>query len=178
LNGTSIFIPSLKSPRLVLRALRVDDHPHLLEMAHDAEVTRHLNEGPPPSGAEVWRRMAFALGQWALRGYGMMAIDDAEGFVGRVGVHHPFDEPDPQLSYILCRRGWGKGYATESVGMLRDWMFDTHRPSRLVSQITPDNAASARVAQKLGAVLESRIDGGGVALDVWSYPPSSRGRGA
>jgi hypothetical protein len=53
--------------------------------------------------------MAFALGQWGLRGYGMMAVEDRDGFVGRLGIYHPYDAADPQLSYILCRRGWAKG---------------------------------------------------------------------
>jgi hypothetical protein len=67
---TTIHIPTLKSSR----ALRPDDHPHLPAMGHDAEVARLLNEGPPPSAEEVWHRMMFALGQWALRGYGMWAV--------------------------------------------------------------------------------------------------------
>ena len=78
--------------------------------------------------AVVWQRMALALGQWALRGYGMMAVDDNDGFVGRLGVHHPYDTPYPQIGYIFCKRGWGKGYATEGVGLILDWMFTTHRP--------------------------------------------------
>jgi [ribosomal protein S5]-alanine N-acetyltransferase len=83
-----IHIPTLRSARLTLRALCADDHKHLLAMASDAEVTRHLYEGPSPSAGEVWQRMAFALGQWGLRGYGMMAIEDSDGFVGRLGIHH------------------------------------------------------------------------------------------
>jgi RimJ/RimL family protein N-acetyltransferase len=121
-------IPILKSSRLTLRAIRADDHSHLVAMSQDAEIIRHLHEGPAPSAAVVWQRMAMALGQWALRGYGMMAVDDNDGFVGRLCVHDPYDAPDPQIGYILCKRGWGKGYATEGVGLILDWMFTTHRP--------------------------------------------------
>jgi RimJ/RimL family protein N-acetyltransferase len=42
-------IPTLRSPRLVLRRFFANDHRHLLDMANDSEVTRYLNEGPPPS---------------------------------------------------------------------------------------------------------------------------------
>ena len=141
---TTIHIPMLKSSRLLLRALRPADHPHLLTMAHDAEVVRHLNEGPAPSAEEVWRRMMFALGQWELRGYGMWAVEDPDGFAGRLGIYHPYDEANPQLSYIVCRRTWSKGLATESSGLSRDWMPTSHRFSRLVSHIAPANTASAR----------------------------------
>lgn len=163
-------IPTLRSPRLTLRALCAADHGPLLAMSGDAGVTRHLNEGPPPSAAEVWQRMAAALGQWGLRGYGMMAVEDRDGFVGRLGVHHPYGQPDPQLSYIFCRRGWGQGYATEGAGLIRDWMFATHRPRRLVSHIAPRNTASARVAEKLGAIRDGHVVQAGNRLDVWVHP--------
>jgi [ribosomal protein S5]-alanine N-acetyltransferase len=168
---TLIFeIPTLKSQRLTLRAIREDDLNHFLTMSRDPEVTRHLHEGPPPSEGVVWQRMAMALGQWALRGYGMMAVEDSDGFVGRLGVHHPLDAPDPQVGYIFCRRGWGKGYATEGVGLILDWTFRTHGPQRLVSEIARENFGSARVASKLGAQLEKTILREDVTFDIWAYP--------
>ena len=100
----------------------------------------------------------------------MMAVDDCDGFVGRLGVYHPYDTPVPQLSYILCRRAWGRGYATEGISLMRDWMFATHRPLRLVSHIAPANVASARVAAKLGAIRSGTVDQQGVTLDVWTFP--------
>jgi RimJ/RimL family protein N-acetyltransferase len=149
-------------------------------MANDAEVTRHLHEGSPPSAAEVWRRMAMALGQWGLRGYGMMAVDDSEGFVGRLGIHHPYDALDPQLSYLLCRRAWGRGYATEGAGLIRDWMFALHGPQRLISEIACENLASARVAAKLGAVKCGILVRPGATFDVWVHnaPTGAAGWGA
>lgn len=164
-------IPTLKSSRLTLRAIRADDHGHLIAMSQDPEIVRHLHEGPAPSAGVVWQRMCVALGQWALRGYGMMAVEDSDGFVGRLGVNHPYDAPDPEIGYIFCRRGWGRGYATEGVGLILDWMNKTHGPPRLVSEIARENVASARVASKLGAKLERTIRREEVLFDIWVYPP-------
>ena len=168
-----IHIPALRSSRLTLRALCADDHPHLLALAHDPEVMRYMHEGPPPSAGEVWQRMAIALGQWGLRGYGMMAVDDAEGFVGQIGFCHPFDLPEPLLIYVFGRQGWGKGYATEAVGLILDWMFMAHQPRRILSRIAPGNVASARVASKLGAVRIGTTEQAGVVLGMWVYSRSS-----
>jgi RimJ/RimL family protein N-acetyltransferase len=162
-------IPILRSRRLTLRRLRVDDHPRLFAMANDVEVTRYLNEGSPPSAEEVWQRMAAAIGQWGLRGYGMMAVEDQDGFVGRLGFYHPYDQPDPLLVYVLCRDGWGKGYATEAVTLIRDWIFVVHKLRRFLSHIVPDNVASARVASKLGAIRNGTTVQRGTVLDVWRY---------
>jgi RimJ/RimL family protein N-acetyltransferase len=163
-------IPTLKSSRLTLRAIRADDLGHLVAMSQDSEITKYLHEGPAPPESVVWQRMSMALGQWALRGYGMMVVDDRDGFVGRLGVHHPYDAPEPQIGYIFCKRGWGQGYATEGVGLIVDWMFRTHHPQRLISEIARENTASARVASKLGAALETTIKRDNILFDIWTYP--------
>jgi RimJ/RimL family protein N-acetyltransferase len=162
-------IPTLNSPRLTLRAMRPDDLGHLLALAQDPEVTRHLHEGPQPPAAVVWQRMAMALGQWALRGYGMMVVEDSAGFVGRLGVFHPLDAPAPQVGYAFCKLAWDKGYATEGVGLMVNWMFRTHRPQRLVSEIARENLASARVAAKVGAKAQGTLVRSGVLFDIWAY---------
>ena len=167
MQGTTI--PILRSPRLTLRALCAADHAALLAMAHDTEVTRYLHEGSAPSTEEVSNRIARALGQWELRGYGMMAVEDADGFVGRLGIYHPANVTDPLLVYAFCRRGWGKGYATEGVDLFRVWMHATHGMQQLVGHIDPNNTASARVAAKLGAVRDGTTIRTGNTLDVWIF---------
>lgn len=171
MNGFQI--PVLRSSRLVLRAIRADDHAGLLALARDPQVARHLHEGPPPSPGEVWQRMAAALGQWALRGYGVMAVDDEAGLVGRLGFFHPFELPDPLLVYALARRGWGRGYATEGARLALDYLRAAHGPRRVTSLIDPDNLASARVARKLGAVREGTAAWAGATLQVWAFAPRS-----
>lgn len=89
------------------------------------------------------------------------------GFLGRMGIYHPYD----------CRRGWGTGYATEGAALLRDWMFETHRPRRLVSHIVAEHLASAQVARKLGARFEGTTERGGVALGVWVHVPATYATG-
>jgi len=107
--------------------------------------------------------------QWTLRGYGMLAVEDAEGFVGRLGLFHPAEAPDPLLAYVFCRRGWGMGYATEGVGLFLDWMRSTHKPQLLLAHIEPRNVASARVAAKFGAIRTGTAQRGESTLDVWTF---------
>jgi hypothetical protein len=44
---------------------------------------------------------------------------------------------------------------------------------RLVSLIAPDNHRSQRVAEKLGARPQQRVETAGGPADVWAYPPPS-----
>ncbi|HZA31955.1 MAG TPA: GNAT family protein [Propionibacteriaceae bacterium] len=54
------------------------------------------------------------------------------------------------LGYVLGRRSWGQGYATEAAaGMLR-YGFDELRLRSISATCDPDNAASAAVLKKIG----------------------------
>ena len=78
--------------------------------------------------------------------------------MGEVGLAHfarglgeTFD-PFPEAAWVLATGGHGKGYATEAVVAAHDWIARTQRPARTVCIVHPDNAASLRVAMKLGYV--------------------------
>ncbi|MBB4000482.1 GNAT family N-acetyltransferase [Aureimonas pseudogalii] len=160
--------PVLSSHRLKLRSLHETDHKALLDLARDDEVTRYLHEGPTPSLIEVANRVVGANQQWKFRGYGMMAAEDSEGFVGRLGAYHPADAPDPLLVYAFSRQAWGKGYATEAVSLFLNWMEMTHPSVRLVAHVNPKNEASARVLSKLGGSPIGTTVRADSHLDVWA----------
>jgi ribosomal-protein-alanine N-acetyltransferase len=161
-------IPTLRTSRLTLRALGEADHAALHALAHDEAVGRFMHEGDPPSIDDIAARVAGSRRQWHLRGYGMMGVADAEGFVGRLGLFHPPDAADPLLVYALNRRAWGRGYATEGGRAFLRWLRETHGPRPVLAQIDPRNEGSARVAAKLGGVRTGTASRAGHMLDVWT----------
>ncbi|TGD94985.1 GNAT family N-acetyltransferase [Methylobacterium nonmethylotrophicum] len=161
-------IPILRTARLTLRALAEADHADLYALAHDEAVSRFMHEGDPPSRADIAARVAGARRYWSLRGYGMMGLEDAEGFVGRLGLVHPPGGADPLLVYAVCRRGWGRGYATEGGRAFLRWLRTTHGTMPVLAQIDPRNDGSARVAVKLGGVRTGTASRAGHTLDVWT----------
>ena len=60
---------------------------------------------------------------------------------------------------LLRRSSWGRGYATEAARTALRFAFTEMQQSRVISLIHPANAASIRVAQRLG---ERQVD----AVDV------------
>jgi RimJ/RimL family protein N-acetyltransferase len=168
---TRFEIPTLTTRRLRLRAFRAEDLDAYAAMQANPEVMRYLVAGRTATPVEVWRTMATFLGQWALRGYGMWAVEKQDGgaFVGSVGVFQPLDWPEPEIAYSLDRPFWGQGFATEAGAAARDWLF-THVPlPRAASLIRPDNHASKRVAQRLGAVCEGSIELRGSTYEHWVH---------
>jgi [ribosomal protein S5]-alanine N-acetyltransferase len=67
------------------------------------------------------------------------------------------------------RSAWGYGYATEAAQAVKSWCHEDRGIERLVSLIAPDNIRSQRVAGKLGARPEKRIQTIVGPTDVWAY---------
>ncbi|HEY0425378.1 MAG TPA: GNAT family N-acetyltransferase, partial [Rhodopila sp.] len=94
---------------------------------------------------------------------------------GRVGILHPADWPEPELSWTLAAPFWGRGLATEAAAEVRRWVFERFNWDRMVSYISPDNTRSRRVAEKLGAVQDGQIMLRGFAAEIWVHPAPGRG---
>jgi RimJ/RimL family protein N-acetyltransferase len=168
---TRFEIPTLRTPRLILRGFRAEDLDAFAAMQANPEVMRYLGTGQPRSRAETWDGMARVMGQWALRGIGQFALEHAETgqFAGRAGILHPLDWPEPELAYSLDQRFWRQGLASEAAGAIRDWAFATHALPHLASFILPGNAASAAVARRLGAVHTGDVHILGLTADRWEH---------
>jgi [ribosomal protein S5]-alanine N-acetyltransferase len=159
--------PLLETPRLRLRPFGADDWPAYAAMCADAEVMRHVGTGQVQSAEDAWRSMAVFLGHWALRGYGMWALEhrDSGALLGRVGYIDPPGWPGFELSWLLARPHWGHGYAREAAAVALRHAFDVLQRDRVISLIRPGNARSVAVAEAIGESLQGSVElMGGEAL--------------
>jgi RimJ/RimL family protein N-acetyltransferase len=152
----AVSVPTLETARLRLRPWRDDDLDAYASMCADPEVMRHLGSGATLSSADAWRSMAMFVGHWQLRGFGTWAVEEraTHRFVGRVGLHEPEGWPGLEVGWMLDRSTWGRGYATEAGRVSLDYAWRVLGAEHVISLIAPDNAASIRVAERLGESLE------------------------
>jgi len=152
-------IPVLATERLLLRGFAEDDLEAFAAIAADPEVNRYLG-GKPLDRAGAWRSIAFLLGHWQLRGYGSWAlVERASGrLVGRAGLHNPEGWPGLEVGWMVARDRWGQGLATEAGRAALDYAFGVLAADHVISVIDPANAASIRVAEKLGETFERLTD--------------------
>jgi len=108
----------------VLRAFRRTDIDAWAAMEAVPEVRRYRGNNPRTRN-QAWAAMEVNLGQWALRGYGVFALEAAMDarFAGIAGVLHPADWPEPELAYSLAPAFWGQGLAVEAAAAARNWAF-------------------------------------------------------
>ena len=160
---------TLETERLVLRPFSEQDLDAYAAMTADTVVMRYVTDGRPLSRSEAWRQMAMFLGHWDLRGYGLWAaIEKASGtFIGRIGLWNPEGWPGLEVGWLLGRDFWGKGLATEGGRASIEYAFNVLDADHILSVIHPANAASIRVAEKLGAHFERTAVVNGVDVVIY-----------
>ncbi len=162
----------IETPRLLLRPFVEADLDALARINADPEVARYLGTGKPSDRADTWRQIAVIIGHMQLRGYSMLAIEErATGaFLGRSGPWFPEGWPMIEVGWVVDPRRQGEGIATEAGRASLDWSFANLDVDQVCSLIRPGNAASVRVAEKLGATLDRGIDElHGLPADVWLH---------
>jgi RimJ/RimL family protein N-acetyltransferase len=150
---------TLETERLLLRWLREDDFDQYAAICRDPEVMRFLG-GQVLSDIEVWRHMAYFMGHWYFRGYGIWAVEEKStgNLIGRIGFMNPIGWPAFELGWTLARESWGKGYATEGARRALSYAFTELDQDHVISLIAPANSASGKVAERLGEKIESKTE--------------------
>jgi len=166
-------VPVLETERLRMREWREADLPAFAVYYADEVTGRFLSSSSDP--AEAWRRLALQVGHWVLRGYGAWALEEkASGqWIGYCGLWNPHAWPEPEVMWGLAPDARGRGYATEAARRARDFAYGQLGWRTAISCIAPDNAASQRVAERLGARLERSIELRGHTAGVYRHPGPS-----
>ena len=149
-------VPELRTERLVMRGFREEDLDALAEISADSEVTRWVGDPDGLSREDTWRRMAYFVGHWELRGFGQWALFERDSglLVGRAGLLQPDGWPGLEVGWLVARPHWGRGFAPEAGRASIDWARDVLGADHVISLIEPHNENSARVAEKLGMTVE------------------------
>ncbi len=147
----------LKTDRLTLRPLVLQDFEAYFEFWQNAEVVRFIT-GTPVSREQTWKRLLGTTGHWQLLGFGFFAIEEkASGrFIGEAGFQEMRRDLLPSIEGTL-ETGWGilpayqgRGYAKEAVSAAMTWA-ETAFPSFDYSCIiNPENRTSMHLAAKFG----------------------------
>jgi [ribosomal protein S5]-alanine N-acetyltransferase len=156
----------LETERLILRRQRAEDIEALVGLWSDAEVTRYLG-GPRE---QDWLRKEFeAVGRNPeAEPFDLWPVIEKETgvLVGHSGLleKEVAGKSEIELSYFFAATAWGQGYATEIGRALIQYAFDELDIVRLIALIEPDNAASERVACKIGMHFDREVERPGGAL--------------
>lgn len=161
-----------QTARLTARRWRDTDLGSLLDVYGDVDAMRWVGDGNPLMREEAVRWLEVTAANYARRGYGMFALEDAvsDQIVGFIGIVHPGGQPEAEVKYALRRDRWGQGLATEAVIAIVSYGASTHGLKRIIATTAPENIASHRVLIKSGfEVGELRDNGDGTLTQVFVW---------
>jgi RimJ/RimL family protein N-acetyltransferase len=145
----------LVTDRLLLRRWRLADLDALAELFALPEVWEFpFGRGLTRSESEKW--LGRVLEGWEDNGYDMYALELAgtDRLIGFTGLRLAkwFSEIDGEveIGWRLHPDSWGNGYATEAALASLRVGFDELGAERIVAVVEPANAASLRLAERLG----------------------------
>lgn len=147
-------IPTVLTPRLALRGWRPADVSEYLEIVTAPGMADHTPQ--PSTEVGAWSQTAFQIGHWALRGYGMWAVEDRETgqLLGRAGLYESLGWPGLEVAWTIRRERWGEGLATEAGAAALEFAFDVVGRDEVISIMTAGNTGSIHVAGNLGLTYD------------------------
>jgi len=148
----------LETERLILRRTSISDAEQMYKnWASDPDVTKYL-VWETHANIDVTREILTGwdekYGNPDFYHWGIVE-KESQQIIGTVGTHR-LDEKhySMELGYCMSRTYWGKGYMSEAVAAIIEYLFNTVGFNRISACHDTDNIGSGRVMQKCGMILE------------------------
>jgi RimJ/RimL family protein N-acetyltransferase len=167
---------ALETERLLLEPWSHAATELLVRLSADPRVMRHIGDGRCRPAGEARAAGARMTRHWHEHGFGWRAAVEkaTRAHVGLVALSYAqpgtagVATDDVELGWWLAPEAWGRGLATEGGLAVRDDAFERLGVASLVARLQPANAASARVAARLGMAHELDTTGAaGEAVAVY-----------
>lgn len=148
---------ALPPPNISLRRFDAQDVSRIAALVRNPCVHRMLVPiRPDYSETDAQNWLATHDAGFANKSDLCFAIDyPSTGLIGSVGAHRR-DGLFLELGYWLSPDFWGRGIATQAVGMLVKWLEDELKESAFLSSYFTDNPPSGSVLRKSGFLPSGR----------------------
>jgi len=150
----------LETQRLILRPIRLDDKYEIFTYRSDRETNKF--QGWIPETIEDVETFIGNLSKqidepdsW----FQFVLIEkDSKKIIGDLGIYF-FDKENEQaeIGCTLNKEAQNKGYATESLNRIIDYLFKELHKYRITASVDPGNINSIRLLERLGFSKEARL---------------------
>lgn len=159
--------------RLTFREMTSDDLDSVAGLLGDPEVMSFYPR--PKTRAEALAWITWNRGLYRDHGFGLWTLElrVAGQFVGDCGLtlQDVAGRTEVEIGYHVVPALQGRGYATEAALAARDFAREVLGLDRIVAIIDPRNAASRRVAEKIGLAVEREVEWSGKRMVVYAGRP-------
>lgn len=140
-----------------LRRPAIADAEAIFEYGSDPEVARYADWPVRTSLDELVRSLRRRPAQWESgEEYSwVITLWDADRAIGGVTCHVGTDSAE--IGFLLHRRYWGQGLATEAARGVMEWLLSIPSIREIWATCDIENLASQRVLEKLGLTRQSTL---------------------
>jgi [ribosomal protein S5]-alanine N-acetyltransferase len=151
---------TLRTARLRMRELTAGDAPFMLALLNDPAFIQNIGDrgvrSIPEAAAYIERGPRAS---YAAHGFGLWLVertgDDTP--IGICGLLKRDALPDPDIGYAFLPGYRSRGYAFEAASAVRDAARDAFGIARLLAIVSPGNASSIRLLERLGFAFDRMI---------------------
>ncbi len=144
---------TIETDRLIIRPIRSEDKTAVFEYRSDSDTNKYQGWIPKDIN-DVGFFISNTAGQIDQPGtwFQVVVIEKGSGkVIGDLGLHFPKDQSERALiGCTLSKVHHGKGYATESVRAIIDYLFKELKKNLIIASIDPANKKSIRLFERLG----------------------------
>ncbi len=143
----------LKTERLNLRYITQDDFEELKTILQDKDVMYAWEYDFTDNHVQEWINKNLGLYAKYNLGYFIVSENISNNIIGQAALMPDIIDGNQyyEISYILKKEYWHKGYATEAANALKNYAFETLNLNDVIFEIRPNNIPSRKVAENFGA---------------------------
>ncbi len=148
--------------RLHIRPVKVEDKESIFKYRSDSETNRFLNL-IPESVEDVSDFISRTSNEINIPGTWFQFViieQDSDTLIGDIGIHFldsHSENMQVEIGYTLDKNYRGKGYATEALMKIIDYLINDLNKHRIIASIDPKNSDSIRLIDRLGFRKEAHF---------------------
>lgn len=148
------------TPRLRLREFTLDDAGFVLRLLNEPSFIANIADRGVRSIADAERYLAEGpMSSYARHGFGlwMVELQDTDTPAGMCGLIRREGLADADIGYAFVPEHWGAGLAGEAAAATLALARERFSLRRVVAIVSPGNARSVRVLERLGFADEGVV---------------------
>ncbi len=152
----------IKTERLLIRPVSIEDKESMFRYRSDSETSKYLSL-IPKSVEDMAEFIGKTLSEIDVQGsWFQLVITDqiSKLLIGDIGIHFldtDSENKQVEIGYTLDIDFRGKGYATEALSSVIDFLINTLNKHRIIASIDPTNSDSIRLIERLGFRKEAHF---------------------
>jgi ribosomal-protein-alanine N-acetyltransferase len=161
LNRTFTPFPILRTERLTLRQLEINDEQEIFTLRSDSEINKYLDR-PVTNTIDDARNFINKVNENINKNdslYWAITLSDKKIFVGTICLFSFSDENDKcEIGYELLTNFQGQGIMKEAVEKVIDYAFNTIKVQKIEAFFHRDNLSSIRLLDKFSFKQSNELD--------------------